>query len=76
MTEKEWLDTFGENLMGMLNEARMTQRDLAEVSGISRPSISRYLSGQMAPSFKAIINIAYALDCDVCDLIDFGSIIE
>ncbi len=76
MTESQWLDTFGDNLLNMLYDARLTQKDLAEMSGLSESSISAYIRKQKAPGFKAIINIAYALDCDVSELMDFGSTIE
>lgn len=75
MSELEWIDIFGDNLAEMLDEARMTQRDLADAAGLSESSISRYINKEMAPSFKAIINISYALDCSVDDLIDFGDMI-
>lgn len=76
MTETQWIETFGDNLADILYEARLTQKDLAEMSGLSEASISAYIRKQKAPGFKAIVNIAYALDCDVSELIDFGSSIE
>ena len=72
MTELEWIEIFGDNLASMLEDARMTQRELADEAGLSESAISRYIHKQMAPSFKAIVNIAYALDCSMDDLIDFG----
>mgnify|MGYP003506772607 CR=1 FL=1 len=76
MSETEWIDIFGDNLADMLDEANMTQRELADAAGLAESSVSRYVHKEMAPSFKAIINIAYALDCDVNELIDFGDMIE
>lgn len=76
MNEVEWIDAFGDNLARMMMDARMTQRELAELSGLSESSISRYLNKTMAPSFKAIINLAYALDCNTDELIDFGTVIK
>lgn len=75
MHENEWLDIFGDNLASMLYDARYTQRDLAEMSGLSESSISNYIHKRKMPSVKAIINIAYALDCNINDLIDFGDAI-
>lgn len=72
MSEREWLNIFGDNLQEMLNEARMTQRDLAEDTGLSESSISNYINKQRIPTVRAIINIAYSLDCDIDELIDFG----
>lgn len=72
MSELDWLDTFGDNLADMLYGARMTQSELADETGLSEATISKYINKIQLPGIKAIINIAYALDCDVADLIDFG----
>lgn len=73
MSELEWLDIFGDNLRDMLEDANMTQRDLADEAGLSESAISQYIHKQKIPSLKSIINIAYALDCSMDELIDFGS---
>lgn len=76
MTEEEWLDIFSNNLVEMLKEAKMTQNDLAEETGLSRATINAYIKKRKMPGVKAIINIGYALDCDFNDLIDFGDFIH
>lgn len=73
MSEVEWLREFSINLRRMMWDARMTQRELADLSGLSESCISRYLNGTHAPSYKAIINLAYVFGCSIDDLIDFGS---
>ena len=72
MTEIEWINIFGDNLITMLQERRMTQRDLSDMTGLSEATISKYVNKQQAPSLKAIINISWALNVDVTELIDFG----
>lgn len=72
MSELEWMDIFGDNLVNMLEGARMTQRELADASGLSESSISNYIHKQRMPNIKAVVNLAYALDCSLDDLIDFG----
>lgn len=72
MSEMEWLDIFGDNLKDMLKEANMTQRELADECGLSEVAISTYIHKRKIPGLKAIINISYALDCSIDDLIDFG----
>lgn len=72
MTEKEWLDIFGDNLAEMLEEANMTQRELADETGLSEASISYYINKTKMPGVKALLNISYALDCLLNDLADFG----
>lgn len=76
MSETEWLDIFGDNLRDVMESAEITQRELADRTGLSEGTISRYINKQSMPGVKAIINIAYVLDCSMDDLIDFGSMIE
>ena len=76
MTITEWSDNFSENLLALLKDRRMSQFELAQESGVSSGSISSYIHRTSLPGIKAIINIAFALDVDVNDLIDFGDIIE
>ena len=76
MTLKEWTEMFGENLSELMEERHMTQRDLAKASNLSIGSINSYINSQSPPGVKAIINLSYALDVDVAELLDFGDIIE
>ena len=45
-------------------------RDMLEETGISRSTISHYINGDKLPSVNNLINIAYALDCEITDLLD------
>lgn len=76
MTEFEWLDIFGDNLQSLMQERGYTQRDLAFETDLSEAAISSYVNKRKLPGIKAIINIAYVLDLDFEDLIDFGERIE
>lgn len=76
MSELEWLDIFADNLRDIMQERRMTQNVLAVESGINQSCISRYLTKKQMPTVKAIVNLSYALRCDIRDLIDFGDMIE
>jgi transcriptional regulator with XRE-family HTH domain len=75
MCEREWLDTFADNLVDYLRDAKMTQKELAEAADISESSVSSYIRRQKMPTIKAIINMAYVLDVDISDFIDFGDMI-
>jgi transcriptional regulator with XRE-family HTH domain len=72
MSEQEWLDIFANNLSAILKESGMTQRELATESGLSEAAVSNYINGRKLPGPKALINMAYALDCSLDDLMDFG----
>lgn len=76
MTELEWLDIFGDNLVSLLRDARMSQRELADATGLTEATISYYINKRKMPGLKAIINIAYAFDVSVDELIDFGEMIH
>lgn len=71
MTEIKWLEMFSDNLYSLLLESNMSQRELADLSGLSEATISNYLNSRQMPGVKAIINIANALECSTDDLIYF-----
>jgi len=76
MSEMEWLDIFSNNLASIMDSYRMTQKELSDETGLSTSSISHYLNKQRIPNIKAIINISYALNCSLDDLLDFGDTID
>lgn len=75
MSEVEWMKIFGQNLEEMLVEARMTQRDLAEDTGLSEAAISQYINQRRMPTVRALVNIAYSLNCSFDELMDFGDVL-
>lgn len=76
MTEFQWLDIFGNNLARIMYESKLTQKDLSEMTGLSEPTISKYVNKLQMPSVKALLSLSYALGCTVDDLIDFGCTID
>lgn len=76
MTELEWMKIFGENLAEIMGEQGYTQRDLARSTNLSESAISNYVRGRQVPTLRAIINMAYELNQDFNDFIDFGDRIE
>ena len=75
MSELEWLEIFSSNLRELIEEKKITQKELAIMSGLSEGAISYYVHGQKIPSIRAIINIAYAIEISINELIDFGDVI-
>lgn len=71
MTIGEWKDIFGDNLASLLDEKNMTQKELAKESGVSTAMISDYINKRSVPGLIAAINIAYALDVSIEELVDF-----
>ena len=73
MKKEEWLEDFGDNLEYIMREKNVTQRELADKSGLSESTVSAYIhERKKMPGTVAIINMAYALRCSVEDLIDIG----
>lgn len=56
------------NLKRIMNKRFMTQRDLAEKSGLTILSINNYVNGRTIPSFDSAVKLADALNCTVSDL--------
>lgn len=76
MSELEWMDIFGDNLKSLLEEQWMSQQELADATGISKSTISKYIHKQCMPSVAALVNIAYALNCEIDDILYFGDRLE
>lgn len=71
MTQREWQHIFADNLDSILLEKGMNQSQLARDAGLSVSRISDYINKRAVPSVFAIINMAYALDMSIDELIDF-----
>lgn len=76
MTREEWMENFGENLLDIMNDKRIKQRELSEMTGIATSTISDYVNGKTMPSAEAVVKISYAIDIDYIDLLDFGDTID
>ena len=78
--ENDKMKSTGERIKALLNEKKMTQRQLAELSGVTESAISHYIKGDRIPSGVASVNIACALSTTVNyisgkdDLLDFSSV--
>lgn len=72
MSELEWLDIFGDNLVSLLRETKMTRRELADEIGVSEAMISYYINKRKIPSFKILLRMAYAFNISLDELVDFG----
>lgn len=56
--------TVQETIISMMNKRNMSQAELSRLSGVSKSSLSRYLSGDEMPASK-LLAIANALDVTV-----------
>lgn len=76
MTELEFIEDFMKNLENLMYRQGISQNRLAEESGISQATISRYLKGERMPTLKAVINICCVLECDIDELVYIDEKIE
>ena len=60
---------FKEKVKELMNQQNITQKELAELSGITEASVSRYLSGERTPRIDIVINFAKDLKVDSSYLI-------
>lgn len=52
---------FSERVKRLLQEKKMSQSELATLSGVTAPSLCRYLRGEIEPRVDIVRNIAMAL---------------
>ena len=76
MGQQEWLNIFGDNLASILEEERISQRELARLTGLNESTISRYINKLQVPTVRAIINISFALDWQFEDMLNYGAMLE
>ena len=76
MSELEWLDIFGDNLVSLLRDAKMTRRELADEIGVSEAMISYYINKRKIPSFKILLKMAYVFGISLDELADFGEVVD
>lgn len=63
-------NAFGERLWELLVEHSMTQKQLAEESGVSQSTISQYITGKRSPSLVSGVAIAAVFKVPVEALLD------
>ena len=76
ISEKQWIESFKEELKYYMKEKNISQRELADRSRLDESTISRCLRENKIPNARTINNIAHALGVDVGQLMDFGHLIE
>ena len=61
------LDT--KRLILLMSQRNMTQRDIAQMSGVTEAAMSRYLAGSRQPKSETLANMATALHTTSNDLL-------
>lgn len=68
--ETRWRIIFARRLRDHMTYAGITQKELAELTGISVQSLSKYANGTASPSAYNIAKIARVLNCSPSTFID------
>ena len=76
LSEIEWLQCFKEELEIELKQQNMTQRELADKTGLSYGAISQFVNGKKIPTMRSALKLSYALNLTLDELFDFGQEIE
>ena len=69
--DETWKRDFAIVLKRKMKDRFMTQKILADRSGITTVSINGYINGRTMPTARNIQRLADALECSVSELIDF-----
>lgn len=73
MDEESWRKEFGHYLRRAIGDKGITQERLADMSGISKQMLTRYVRGHSTPSGYVLSKISEILGCDARELTGFGS---
>lgn len=71
MSDEEAKNLFAYNLTRIMEKRFFKQKDLADKTGISQMSISKYINGVSMPSIIHAKRLATALDCTLNELVYF-----
>ncbi|MFJ7794483.1 helix-turn-helix domain-containing protein [Pseudomonas sp. NPDC096950] len=58
-------NTFGERLLYWRSKVQLTQLELANLSGVSLPQLTRYETGRSTPRLGAVMKLAKALNIEI-----------
>jgi DNA-binding Xre family transcriptional regulator len=63
LTKSQYEYEFGDRLRRVMRMKGVTQQELSEKTGISRPLLNSYINRKKSPSFYNVDKIAKALNC-------------
>ncbi|NNJ30115.1 helix-turn-helix domain-containing protein [Lacrimispora defluvii] len=73
--EKKEYEKIGKRILKALEIRKMTQRELAEKTGITEATISRYAQSKRVPKGPEIIKIANSLNCTTDFILGVASLV-
>jgi len=67
---EEKAKVFGKNLEYLLNREDILQKDLAKALGVSKSTVSMWITGATSPRMDKVKRIAELLNCSISDLLE------
>lgn len=62
--------SIAENIKYLRKQKQMTQKNLAEESGLAEITIRQYESGKYVPKMESVYKLRKALDCNIYEILD------
>lgn len=62
--------SIAENIKYLRKQKQMTQKNLAEKSGLAEITIRQYESGRYIPKMESVYKLRKALDCNIYEILD------
>lgn len=69
LNKQHLANSIGKNIAHKCRELHLTQKKLAEMSGLTEAGISRYIAGERLPRIDILLRIAASLNCTLDYLI-------
>lgn len=63
-------EIISENLKREIETSGKSKTDIAKAIGVSRPTISQYLSGRIQPTLATLSKLCAFLDCSADDILN------
>ena len=68
--EKTLDEIISNNIMMEIEHSGKTKTEIAQALGVSKPTISQYISGRIQPSLSTLSRLCSFLDCSADDILN------
>lgn len=68
--EKNLDEIISKNIKAEIENSGKTKTEIAKALGVSKPTVSQYVSGRIQPSLATLSRLCTFLDCSADDILD------
>lgn len=68
--EKTLDEIISKNIKAEIENSGKTKTEIAQALGVSKPTISQYISGRIQPSLSTLSRLCSFLDCSADDILN------